>query len=396
MVLIRVLYFFISLFVNFFLVSCQSPQQIAGIEHKLVVDKWNSLSKYAYGVLNRYELSIGARLSVDDSQFKKNFVLSDFKLLHQTSALQIDLLAPSFEEKIICMPQCSLITEYVADSSVNATLLKQYFDDVEFKLFKFYGDLVLLDGAFKELESLNADLFPSYLNWLIAQNASFDSLLELTDYLNEKLSKEEFVGFINDPKKLYSLIELDNTLRVDDNFSNDLSGVNGELPAFELSQFSSEEPQELLYIQKIQDAKELVNIESEFLLTEEADWKENIADIIESEFWPKSDVGNDGVVATITSKQVDWQQLQNFEIAIGDQICSYSENYFGFVTDVVGNKYSAYVIGKMQIEIDNVLTDAPEGAIFNRPTAGDFAIIKEPIVLNKDNVAPCDIALLNK
>lgn len=377
----KFLAFYIALITCFLLASCQSNQQIAGSQHKLVVDKWRALSQYAYGVLNRYEISFGARLSVNKNDVEHPLELGEFTLLHKTSASQIDLLAPSFEKKLLCDPQCSLITEYVTNSAVNSTKLTQQFDKDEFKLFKFYGDLVLLEETFSSLEQLDSHLFPQYLHWLILQNARFDSLIELSDYLNVNLSEQAFTEFINDPSKVYSLLELDKSFD--------------------------------LITPESQKNNELVNLEPEAALIVDENWQD-ISEIDEAfafetlvfdenytetdylaEKWPESAVRDDGIVATLISKTLDWGQLKTIDIEIGDQVCSFNENYFGFVTDVTGQEYSTYVIGEMQTENDNVLTNLPSGSAFTQPNEIKFKVIKASMVLNDNNIAPCKIALLN-
>ena len=364
-----------SLFLNV-LMGCQSAQQIAGDEHKLVVDKWRALSKYAHGVLNRYNISLGTRLSVDATNEKNPFILDDFQLLHKTSALKIDLLNPSFERKIICTPECSFITEYMADSSINATLLKQYFDDIEFELFKFYGDLVLLEGAFKELEEINQALFPKYLLWLITENKSFNSLIGLTEYLNKSLSKSNFIEFINDPSKRYSLIEFDESLN----------------PIFPFkSDYGNSDNQELSVIES---NGELTNIEPEFILTEQPGWQENVEAIIESEFWPETLSSNDGVVASISSAESSWSLLKELDVSLGDQVCSFQEESQEQIQDVVDQITMSRIY--LQELPDSIVKDAIPGTIFMQPLEERFSIIKQNIVFSQDAIAPCNIALLNQ
>lgn len=364
-------FIFYCIIVFFYLPGCQSPQRIAGSDHKLVVDKWNALSQYAHGVLNQYDISLGTRLSVNENNGIQAFHLSDFKFLRKTSALQIDLLAPSFNHKIICTPECSFLNEYIDDYLINATLLKQYFDEVEFELFKFYGDIVLLEGILKTLEEIDENLFAQYLRWLIAQNKGFNSLNEFTDYLNEKLSEDEFFNFINDPIKMYSLIELDKSLDVISPFENDISNRENSFIA-----------------------KELLDIEPEFMFTKPNDLQEIPSVALESELWTSIEIGADGLISVFNSNDIDWQSLKGVEILIGEQVCSYEENYFGFVTEIVGRKFLVFIVGQMKEKSDSILKSAMNGAIFSQTEEQYFSMVKQNITFMRDEIAPCNVAYL--
>ncbi|MGJ8691248.1 MAG: hypothetical protein ACSHW0_02060 [Thalassotalea sp.] len=366
------------------LFSCQSPQQIAGSDHKLVVDKWKALSLYADGVLNQYDIALGARLTVDKSS-EHQFILKDFALLKKASAEHINLLSPSFEDKIICTPECSLLTEYTSNSEVNATLLKQYFDDYEFQLFKFYGQLSLLDDSLAELETIDKKLLPYYLTWLIEKNNHFDKLIDLSDFLTEMLSTEQYLSYINDPKKQYSMLAAEQPQEITRWQTLDDGQEITELVAPELI------APELSHIQDDFVAMELDNIELDSQAKEQSTWQ-TAAIAQEVTFWQQEGTG-DGVNISISSEVVDWQILQQLDVSIGDKVCSFNGNYFGIVTEVLGTKFSVYVVGQLQVEIDNILSSAPDGAIFKQSGLVRLYPVQAVRDFSQDQIAPCQVEL---
>ena len=64
------------------LTACQSSLQLAGSQHKLVVDKWGELSAYADGTLQEFDIAIAGQLLLE-GQSKDKFVLRNFHLTNK-------------------------------------------------------------------------------------------------------------------------------------------------------------------------------------------------------------------------------------------------------------------------------------------------------------------------
>ncbi len=181
-------------------VGCQSIIKIAGTEdHKTVYEKWRELVSYAESDLADYGIKIIAQLKVKTLNSKEEFYLSNIKLSSSSNALNIDLLSPQFETKLVCDPVCYQLTEYVRtrdEDKDGYTLLTAFFDKHEYELFDFYAKTMVLNKKIATLEAMNSVLLSSYFLFLLEEEKIFESLDEFSPYLENSLSELAYQDYI--------------------------------------------------------------------------------------------------------------------------------------------------------------------------------------------------------
>jgi hypothetical protein len=344
--------FTIALFLS--ITGCQTKLGVAGDNHKTVTAKWGELGRYAESEIGQYGVTITAKLKHEYMTKKTEFTLWDIQLAISETSFDIDLLVPSFEDKYICTPVCYQLTEYQPNLDITGnTLLTEYFTNHEFELFKFYGDLLLLNKNLSILKNENPLLLNKYLNWLAENAKSFSDFNEFSHYLNATLTPAAMAKFVNlrsvytqerlstflpTPDKKWTDDNLDPPDKkwTDDNF--DSPDKNWELSKFELN---------------------------------------------------KANMQNEGIVMYNTGNK----SLSIKKLKIGTQVCTITENYFGNLKNIDGSEYIVNIRGQAKLEIDGAIFDAPKGTILSPSSQVSFLPLDKLMSFNRDELKQCELTI---
>jgi hypothetical protein len=371
---------------SFFLIaSCQTPIESAGSDHRIVTEKWYELSKYAESQLKNHDVTITAKLAINKlGEYK----LSDIRLNTKETPFNIDLLAPNFNSKYICSPMCVQLVEYTNSSDVSGyTLLTSYFDQHEYQLYKFYGEIMLLNNQIKQLELINPNLFSDYLNVISKQEKSFNIPSKFIEYLRTSLSPQSFLKYLDSPiDPMISEVSFQEKETAD--WKNE---TNEEAPwlasqrviknnSTGQSTLSNNNitPDSLWKLQNLTEKDEYLTPNSLWLtktLTE--DEKINIASIkvTNSQFNVKS--GN------------VWEDIRYIKIKKNDTVCSYAESMFGQVVQIQENIIKVLVIGQAKKSTDNIISNVPKGFLFKLEQNINFAPLYGYKDFQRSNIALC-------
>ena len=400
--------------ISFFLgagLGCQSSLDIAGGEHKTVTEKWMALSKYAESNIENTKVTLSARLAISaDKQFK----LTHFKLNARLSRQDINLLAPNFEHKYICSPICYQLLEYVSFSGEGGnTLLTNYFDRHEFELFKFYGDIQLLNKELVKLAKHDQLLLNTYLEALAYQGASFNTAQEFIQFLTEVLTLPALERFGDNPEELLSYF-LENFQGQN---GNEWDKVNAEQN--EWVDFSADdegwtsvlkEQDEWADVSKEQDSwtdigteqNEWANVNKEndeWILSNEIPelaWS-NEPDFLSEAIWLKEVKLprnlEDGVKSTNNKtsddNQLSWQSAKASPIRVGYNVCSYQESYFGVVSKISVDSVIVNLLGQARIINEGIVSPAHKGDLFSMNEELYFSPLAGKRSFKKSDVASC-------
>jgi len=365
-------------FLYFYLVGCQSSQlNSAGEEHKTVAEKWYALANYAKSGVLQYGVTVTAQLHVEVKNQQQIFKLTNFKFNQKESRQDINLLAPSFTHKYICSPVCYQLLEYVnASGHDGATLLSNYFSKHEFELFKFYGDMSILNDPLSKLADKNRSLLISYLHALSVQDLSFNSSKEFNVFLAEAFTLESFERYIEDPSALENYV--------------------ASPPVF-----SSEFLKNHLITPDDQWSEGLNEGISDGLNKEQNDW---LVDALSPELLidtylplPLDTWLTAGVVDGVEYFQqqstdeniLSWQAAKAVPLIIGQNVCSYQDGFFGVVSSVEQGKVSVDLLGQAKLVQDGAIYPVGKGALFNSNSELYFLPEQGNKTFTKTDVATC-------
>ncbi|MFT5852082.1 MAG: hypothetical protein ACI87J_002058 [Colwellia sp.] len=326
------------------LFGCQTPIENAGSEHKLVGEKWSALSGYAKSHLTSFDLTISARLAITPSIGNNQFKLTDFKLSKNTNVFNIDLLMPKFEHKYICMPECMQLIEYNKKSTSDGqTALSSYFEKYEFELFKFYGDLYILNKQIELINNKYNGTLVVYLNWLNDQNYSFTSLNDFFSFLTTSLTISEIDKFISEPSRLYSsksMIQPSNSIEKD--------WISPSILTNDIPELSEE------------------------IILPDASWPVNHSIVVQN-------------------KISSFQSVK--KLSVGKVVCSFTNNYFGIVLSFDKEEAKVLVKGQAKQINDGIIAELEAGALLNEKLDYFFTPLHEEILLSKSQLFSCEIEM---
>jgi hypothetical protein len=425
------------------LISCQTALQIAGSDHKLVAAKWNALAEYAQSNIVAYGVTVSARLVIERQDDKEVFKLDSIKFSTDVSVREFNLLTPSFEHKYICLPQCFQLLEYVNfNGESGATLLVDFFNQHEFELFQFYGDLVILSNSLRDLAAKDQPLLKAYLRSLALKNQQFDSTKTFISFLEEMLTEKALAEFLENPDVPMSVFIKNYQVAPNEQWTND---VNLEVAEY----MNQDEPApEQQWLSAAELSPEIFEVtQGEFLpapplLAPEQQWlnatdlSPEILEVTQGESQPVPslfaaeqqwlnaaelspkmlDVNKDETepdrtllapeqkwlsavempsemalftLALYSDASLLWEEAQQLPIVVGQNFCSYQENLFGVVKSLSDNTVEVSLLGQAKIINDGLIKNLPRGGLFNLNIELSFLPMTGNKVFNKTEIATC-------
>lgn len=342
-----------------------------------------------------------------DNKFK----LTHYKISKDPSKQDIDLLVPNFEHKYICSPVCYQLIEYINFSGEDGnTLLTNYFDRHEFELFKFYGDIQLLNKQLAKLAEHDQRLLKSYLTALSYQSTSFESAKEFIQFLTTSLTSSSLESFKDNPEDLFSPF-LNDYQVIADNQWNIINREQGEWTDISKEQdkwTSVSKEYEWADVNKEQDEWADVNKEQDkwASVTKERDeWTEiskeqgewttsteipeliwsNKPTLLPEALWLKETIDK----KESDNNQLSWQSSKASPIKVGHNVCSYKENFFGLVVAVSSDKVIVNLLGQAKIINEGIVYPASEGDLFTMNENLYFSPLAEKRTFERSDVASC-------
>lgn len=384
--------------------ACQSTLDIAGGEHKVVTEKWLALSKYAESNIEKFGVTITAQLAnTNDNKFR----LTNFRINTLATKQDINLLTPYFENKYICSPRCYQLIEYVNFTGENgATLLTNYFDRHEFELFKFYGDIYLLNKQLRKLAEFDEPLLKNYLLLLAYQSISFESAKEFIQFLTHSLTINALERFAEDPEDLffhmlkrYKVIN-DGLVMSNSSEQDEWADVSKELddwsddPTKESDHWVevSSEQDEWVGASIEQDKWTILTEPPELALLNNAIIQPDTVWVNESPEQHFSGKDMDAKVALATdTAPLYWLTAKENPILVGHNVCSFKESFFGVVIAKSDDKVTVNILGQAKIISEGIVYPANAGDLFTMAENLYFIPLTEKRTFDKSDIASCSI-----
>ncbi|TWX67484.1 hypothetical protein [Colwellia sp. C1TZA3] len=348
--------------------GCQSQKADVKDMHKITIDKWQGLASYAKSRLNHYPVYIAASFTVEGLN-RKRMLINKFQLTNEVNQTQIDLLSPSFKNKLFCNPNCHFFNEYIVqDAKVGATIASRLFIDYEFKLFQFYSQLFLLNDKIDLLENINKKYLTAYLQSIVTNNKKYNSLDDLTAYLNDVLTLNKFKLFLADPKNMISLTDIDN--KENNIWSSNFKNKENNIWS---SNFKNDENS--LW------STDFDNKENSLRATDFGD-KEKPAEILAWVTYLNNFI-------KIAKKEVEKKEVAA-DIEIGDTVCSF-QNTLGTVVAIKGLQITVNEFALAWIYNDGLLENAPNGALHDHSNNFTFTAIENNLTRHSSKLFSCEI-----
>ncbi|WP_293751303.1 hypothetical protein [uncultured Paraglaciecola sp.] len=348
-------FFFLMLFL--LIIGCSSKLEIAGQEHALVFQKWQSLANYAGDTFADDPIYVVARLNVVKGLSGNEFILEDFQLTNQETSYQLNLRTPEFENKIICDGQCLFLTEYLASDESSATMLSRYYDKYEFELFKLYGDIFTLKKSISEIKSVTPQGYAQYLDWIQSTNTRFADIPALRQYLLKTFSVEGYTEFVQNPN-----LKLAHLLSRPENSFDDNEGPNFEFEEYESTIEAS-----------------IFSADNEFTAQEAINW------IVDEE-----------MIILDNSENFSWfadtiQSINIVSASIGDVVCVLGSNEFGQVNEERGRVFTVNMLGTITIIQDGIETSLTSDTGFAVGSEKSYTPLEGVKTYLDNQVTQCDL-----
>ncbi len=346
-----------NIFLLFFLtglISCQSPEKTAQVTHKESIDKWYGLAGYAHSNLNKHSVFIAASFSLVNKHQSKQVVIKDYQITNKVSQTQVDLLKPSFKNKLVCNPKCYFFNEYFFENeTMKNTVMADFFKTYEFKLFDFYSQLFLLNKKLAILERRNVDHVKIYLDALINNKTKYKTLNELSDFLNSALTLDKFIEFTNNPKNIF--------------LANNSFGNGTEL--------------------WLSDAPEESEIWLSDTVKESENWLDDTAK--ESENW-LSYVPKEKNIWSDKMRKETLINKQNQDFYIGDTVCT-PYNSAGIIVEIFGAELSIEEFALAKVQSDGMLSAPADNFLRFKNEAYIYVPYTNEVTLLGSDVFACEV-----
>ena len=349
--------------VLFSIFSCQSNLQIVGGKHKTSMDKWHELANFSESNLNSFKVKLVASFSLN-SESSNVYQLSNFRISITEDYFDINLLQPSIKQKYLCDPICKQLSELTVSRNEGAAVLSDfYFDQSEFDLFKFYGDLYLLNKNIIHFNKYNPELVNNYLLFLVKQNHTFSDINDFMIYLKKALNPDSFYIFVNEPSNRFKALNFE---PLEANGWNQRSSVD-------LPEITTQAPMESLHWSN----EEISHWSDEEILTEIVLWNDNQST-------------DEGSKNNNKLKNTDENPTSN-NIFIGDIVCHGPSNLFGLVQAIRGKDITVQIVGELRVYDDGILIVPKPNEILLKSGKIDFVRLNKQQQYSIDKIEKCNL-----
>lgn len=338
----------------FLLGACSNSISDAGQRHKLRVDQWQELARYAADEFDTSAVTITAKLA----NTQEGMRLQDIRLERlPVGRDKISLLSPSFIDATVCGDDCFRLSALSVNNAMPDSHLTQLYTQVEGELFAFYGDLTNLAKKLSLLRLEGRLKLQAYLSYLIEKKASFSQLQGVTDFLQGAFSVEDYITFFQQGTNSESIFLANN-------------GHAWESEAWrsgnaELTQVQTVSNDKARSNQKVEEKQ----TPDEALITQL-----NLAQTFDQN-------------KAVTS----FKYNQKKRLDVGMTVCTFSGNFFGTIKQIDGSSLLVELQGQARILKDGLRMQVTDGYLFSAPSNLLFVKVTDSKELPSSELAFCNI-----
>lgn len=405
------------------LTGCQSNIDKIGQEHAKEVIKWQELARYAGNELKYLGLTVTAGVQIEQAVDETTYSIINVHLDRDTNNTEIDLLSPEFAEKLACGAECHRLSIYNASFATPETQLTHFFLEQEGRFFEFYGRLTLLNETLAYYRKSSPDIFKQYINWMVSQQRSFDSLSEFFDYLDTYITEDKLLafsknGFISPVQDRLSPAFLDDLVAALPQ-ERQISAVKTPDSVWQLDKLIPPTSETKLAAalpvknsvksidassadteKRLKESKPTaIHLDPRRLTRPDQNWNSSDAKM-PSDDWNVSQLTPELQFAASSRPSISveekWQQAKMRSLQVGSIACTFSDNSFGVVKEIENSNALLKVIGRTQDMVDGVKLSPKPGHLFSSNESFYFVKDSETQSYPLTDIATCDIRRLKR
>ena len=358
-------------------VGCQSKIEKIGQQHAEEVLKWQELARYAGNELKYLGLTVTAGVQINQSAEGTTYSIVNVQLNRDANHTEVDLLSPEFAEKFACGKDCQKLGLYDSNFTKPETQLSSFFFEEEGRFFEFYGRLTRLNYTLADYRASSPDILKKYLTLMFNRKLSFNSLSEFIDNLEKHVTENKLLafsksGFISPVEDRLSSMFIDDLtanlpteweINVDDVKMPD-DDWNSNAPTPDELFYTGLTPDELFYTGLTPDELFYANL-----------------------------ISKTASLSVITS---NWEQAKQNALQVGSIVCSFSDNSFGVVKELVANEATLDVIAQARVLVDGMKLYLQPGYLFTSAESFYFVKGSPNQTYTLSDIATCNVEHLKR
>lgn len=333
----------LSFAVTLVLCSCALTGGQPRESHKETITKWDLLADYSTqrSILKLNAIAIsGAVKAVPNSEQGTSYEITGLGLARSVNETEIDFIHPNILRAVSCKMNGELCLHFNQLTEEDSTsVLTSMFRDKEAELFYLYSNIFLVEEQIRKLHSIAPKLLKSYLIYLAKQEQRFDTIEEFVKHLYQTFTQEQLTQFSKNKGQF-----IDN--------------------ADEDPYLYSELPEESRYWSTEAVAGASWNAENtevnHFIVSDTTEDQRLMSQLKTERKATNSDEYTK--VRTFTERK-------SLPISLNSQVCSYSDNYFGVVSEFL--LYDEVIVstsGVAKTISDGIVRELEPGYLFGEAT----------------------------
>ncbi|WP_057832181.1 hypothetical protein [Colwellia sp. TT2012] len=332
--------------------GCSNTVPLEQLENKQLLQslyqvnqkKWLVASSRENDLFKRYNLKVLASIEWKKRSDAQTYSFKNITLVGDDDKYTINLLNPEFSQTMACGWYCEYLDQPITQAmTLRYTMLDKIYEKEKQQLHNFYSSINRLNNNLAKLPEDKLILLPNIIKELKNKPEVFDSLADLMGFLNNYFDEVDFKN-ISLGKDIISTREII---------------VNNAMldPEYDL-QHRFSEPQTLQQLLGIPPLE------------------------------PRPvEISND-IKISVESR---WLIQQKLPIYNDQFVCSYKENYFGYITNIEQNKITVALKGQVKEFLDGLLLNMENGLLFNKNQDISFITLEKNKIFNKTGLAPCSL-----
>jgi len=338
--------------------------------------QWQQNAFRPNDIFNRYELKLMASIKWEKRSDAKTYKFEKIKFSTIADPYSINLLHPQFMNKMACGWYCEYLDQPITQPVLGQyTMLDKIYEGKKPELLNFYDSLKRLNDKLLQLKPAQLKLMPNIIAKLSIIEQEFDSLEQVTGYLNDYFDEVDFNADFN--AELNADLSTQTDTIAFPNQPKAISFKNNEIkisPHKDLVSFSGSDPDAALLAsfkkaEKISYKQELIAVESPInrFNTQSISSSEKTNSKLESR-------GDEG------------------DFSISQFICSFQDNYFGEILSIQGDVINVALKGQAKKLKDGKVIDAQPGILFETNTEFSYLQIDENKSFTQNQISDCNLS----
>jgi hypothetical protein len=318
---------------------------------------WQQSALGSESIFARHGLKIFAAITWQKRSNGETYRFSNIQIAPEADQYAINLLHPDFSQKMACGWYCEYLDQPISQTTLGPyTMLDKAFEGNQSLLYGFYDEMHRLENNLQSLSPKRLAVIPEVIAQLVNTQQKFDSLKQITAFLNDYFDDIDFQQFSPEQQALASPFPLLGGYQsISVSRETELTVTDADL----LATFTPEPSLEALL--KLNGNKQTQNIPADL----------------------------SSAPSTLPSPDTLWLQQKSLPILIGQVVCSYQDNYFGEVTAVNGNRINLALKGQVKQLIDGIVMSAPAGTLFSKDSKISYLDTDGQRSFSRSQLAPC-------